>query len=126
MPLISARPAVGLISPRSSRSVVDLPAPFGPRNPNTSPVGDVERQGVERHDRSPNRFVSPSVRIAGADLPLLIVANRSRAIVVHRVPGTDRIDRSTSGGREGGEDLVDEELGGDADVVAVGAEAWVR
>src|SRR2546430_3227903 len=34
---ISARPAVGNTSCMSSFSVVVLPAPFGPRNPNTSP-----------------------------------------------------------------------------------------
>ena len=32
-----ARPDVGGVSPVSIRSVVDLPAPFGPRNPVTVP-----------------------------------------------------------------------------------------
>ena len=36
-PLTSAEPAVGLSRPRIMRSVVDLPAPFGPRNPVTRP-----------------------------------------------------------------------------------------
>jgi len=31
-------PAVGGVSPQIIRIVVDLPAPFGPRNPNTSPA----------------------------------------------------------------------------------------
>src|SRR6266404_5636437 len=37
-PRIRALPAVGKISRISSLIVVDLPAPFGPINPNTSPV----------------------------------------------------------------------------------------
>src|SRR5437879_13654774 len=37
-PRIRALPAVGKINRISSLIVVDLPAPFGPTNPNTSPV----------------------------------------------------------------------------------------
>src|ERR1035441_1585337 len=37
-PATTARPEVGLSSPQSMRMVVDLPAPFGPRNPKTSPL----------------------------------------------------------------------------------------
>ena len=36
-PSISAWPDVGLSRPRIIRMVVDLPAPFGPRNPVTEP-----------------------------------------------------------------------------------------
>jgi hypothetical protein len=36
-PRMSALPEVGRTSPRSIRKVVVLPAPFGPRNPYTSP-----------------------------------------------------------------------------------------
>ena len=50
-PRISARPDVGKISCISSFSVVVLPAPFGPRKPNTSPWPDLERQRIERDVR---------------------------------------------------------------------------
>ena len=63
MPLISARPAVGLISPRSSRSVVDLPAPFGPEEAEHLALGDVERQSSSA-TTDPNRFVNASIRAA--------------------------------------------------------------
>ncbi len=36
-PLTSAEPEVGLSSPMIMRMVVDLPEPFGPRNPVTTP-----------------------------------------------------------------------------------------
>jgi hypothetical protein len=38
MPATMAEPAVGEISVARIRTVVVLPAPFGPRNPNTSPL----------------------------------------------------------------------------------------
>src|ERR1700719_3268102 len=38
-PQITAVPAVGARNPVIIFIVVDLPAPFGPRNPNTSPAG---------------------------------------------------------------------------------------
>src|ERR1700733_13177986 len=37
-PATRARPEVGVNRPQSMRMVVDLPAPFGPRKPNTSPL----------------------------------------------------------------------------------------
>src|ERR1700738_1652731 len=37
LPRMRAVPAVGKIIPINSLMVVDFPAPFGPRNPNTSP-----------------------------------------------------------------------------------------
>src|SRR5664279_3757155 len=37
-PATIARPEVGLSSPHNIRMVVDLPAPLGPRKPNTSPL----------------------------------------------------------------------------------------
>src|SRR3954468_7032506 len=37
MPAIVALPLVGVVRPTSARSVVDLPAPLGPRNPVTVP-----------------------------------------------------------------------------------------
>lgn len=48
MPATVADPEVGVSSVPSVRTVVVLPAPFGPRNPNTSPVADLEGDVVER------------------------------------------------------------------------------
>ena len=53
------------MNPSSRRRVVDLPAPFGPRNPNTSPCSTSSvRWSSATSD--PNRFVRSSVRIAGS------------------------------------------------------------
>src|SRR5690625_6520134 len=41
-PSMSTVPVVGLWSPRRQRMVVDLPAPFGPRNPVMDPSGTVK------------------------------------------------------------------------------------
>ena len=38
LPRIRADPAVGKINRINNLMVVDFPAPFGPKNPNTSPV----------------------------------------------------------------------------------------
>jgi hypothetical protein len=42
MPLIAALPVVGAISPASMRTLVVLPAPFGPRRPKISPSPTVK------------------------------------------------------------------------------------
>ena len=54
-PRISARPAVGKISCMSSFSVVVLPAPFGPEEPEHFPGLDAERQTVQRTVPAPPR-----------------------------------------------------------------------
>jgi hypothetical protein len=41
-PAMETSPADGGINPVSIRIVVDLPAPFGPRNPKTSPFSTVK------------------------------------------------------------------------------------
>ena len=56
-PPISASPAVGRTSPSSIRSVVVLPAPFGPRNPVTP--GRRGEVGSRTAVTAPNRFVRP-------------------------------------------------------------------
>src|SRR6188474_3740134 len=59
-------PEVGWTSPRMTRIVVDLPAPFGPRNPVTLPAWTV-------NDRSctatvePYRFVRPATSITSRE-----------------------------------------------------------
>ena len=49
-PATSASPEVGLASVQSMLIVVVLPAPLGPRKPNTSPVGDLEADAAHRLD----------------------------------------------------------------------------
>ena len=46
-PQTSTRPAVGGKKPATIRIVVVLPAPFGPRNPSTSPGCDPKAQIVD-------------------------------------------------------------------------------
>jgi hypothetical protein len=53
-----AVPASGMTSPASIRSVVVLPAPFGPRNPVTSP-GAAVKLSPSTTVTWPNRFVTP-------------------------------------------------------------------
>src|SRR3954454_154083 len=55
-PLISTDPPVGRASPVISRSVVVLPAPFGPSNPKTDPAG------TSRSSRSTARTPPPAVK----------------------------------------------------------------
>ena len=47
-----ARPRSGATSPSSARSVVDLPAPFGPRKPVIAPARDREAEVVDRGRRA--------------------------------------------------------------------------
>ena len=42
-----ALPSVAAVSPSRIRSVVVLPAPFGPRKPQTLPAGTLEAQPVD-------------------------------------------------------------------------------
>ena len=60
-----AVPAVGGMKPANMRMVVDLPAPLGPRKPNTSPrstVKDTSSTAV----KPPKRLVSFSISISAA------------------------------------------------------------
>ena len=49
MPATVADPALGAISVPSVRTVVVLPAPFGPEEAEHLAVGDLERDVLERH-----------------------------------------------------------------------------
>src|SRR4030088_2047411 len=60
-PATTAVPEVGAMSAHRSRSVVVLPAPFGPRNPKTSPSSTSRSRSCTAVRRS-NRFVRRSVR----------------------------------------------------------------
>jgi hypothetical protein len=57
-----AVPASGATSPASIRSVVVFPAPFGPRNPVTSPGAALKLSPSTAVTR-PNRFVRPETTI---------------------------------------------------------------
>src|SRR5665213_404134 len=63
-PKTSMWPLVGLRRPRSSLTVVDLPEPFGPSRPNTSPFRTSKStlstaRALGRFQKSLNTFVSP-------------------------------------------------------------------
>ena len=57
-PATDALPAVGRASPVRIRSVVVLPAPFGPSRPKTDPAG-TSRSSPSSARTAPNRFVRP-------------------------------------------------------------------
>jgi hypothetical protein len=61
-PRTAVLPAVGRTRPRSARIVVDLPAPFGPRNPVIRP-GSTEKVRSSTASVAPNRFVRLSTSI---------------------------------------------------------------
>src|SRR5436853_4611366 len=65
-PLTVAYPSVGRSSVQSIPMVVDLPAPFGPRKPNTSPV-PTSNETPSTAVNVPKRLVSLSTTIAGVE-----------------------------------------------------------
>src|SRR5688572_4666216 len=79
-PPMSAAPVVGRTSPSTIRSVVDLPAPFGPRKPVTRPAGTSNVRS-RTATTGPNRLPSPRTSIVTAT-PLPVrpgaVVTRSR------------------------------------------------
>ena len=95
-PATHARPAVGGSSVVSMWTVVDLPAPFGPRNPYTSPGST--RRSMPSTARGPflNSLTRPWVSIAASDMPptlrggqaeialLTDVSARARLVLVGR------------------------------------------
>jgi len=62
LPLTRTVPLVGRSSPAIIRMVVDLPAPFGPRNPVTTP-GSTTKLSPSTAVLSPYRLVKPSISI---------------------------------------------------------------
>ena len=71
IPSIEATPPVGLARPVMSRSVVVLPAPFGPSNPKIDPAGTSRsrRSTARTPEAPPNRFVSPRQATAAPLIP---------------------------------------------------------
>src|SRR6187401_2148118 len=66
-PATRAAPAVGRSSVQRIEIVVVLPAPFGPRNPNSSP-GSTENDTPSTAVKSSNRLTRPSTSTAAAAL----------------------------------------------------------
>ena len=64
MPATVTVPASGAIAPTTIRRVVDVPAPFGPRNPQIAPSGTANETRSTAMTR-PNRLTMPSVSIMG-------------------------------------------------------------
>ena len=67
-PSTSTRPDDGAMSPASMRSVVVLPAPFGPSSAKISPGGQLERH-VLTATRSPNDLSGAALSTMLATLP---------------------------------------------------------
>jgi hypothetical protein len=99
MPATLAEPDVGAMSVPRVRTVVVLPAPFGPRKPNTSPgatVNDTSWNAV----RLPKRLVSRSTLRAGdsidparpPDVPLTTYSDH-RSGLAARLKGAVPLDR---------------------------------
>jgi hypothetical protein len=61
MPPMVALPAVGVTRPSTQRSVVVLPAPFGPRNPVTLAGSTLKLRSCTART-APNFLVSPDTR----------------------------------------------------------------
>src|SRR4029077_18917585 len=78
-PATDARPLVGASSVHNMRTVVDLPAPFGPRNPEISP-DSTSRSTPFTAATPPNSRITDSHRIAELLIrsPLTCVETRDR------------------------------------------------
>src|SRR6476661_8282178 len=98
-----ATPALGCRKPSSSRIVVDLPAPFGPRKPKISPGSTVRsRSASAGASWRPYCFVSPRVSmtaIEGNPTPWLIVRAPATR---HPPPRRLRFRRHSHGAVPGG------------------------
>ena len=75
-----AVPAVGIMKPASMRIVVDLPAPFGPRKPSTSPRATVNVT-LSTAVKLPNRLVSPAISIS-TGWPSAVTLRLPRVVVI--------------------------------------------
>src|SRR5689334_5724374 len=68
-----ARPEVGRARPSRTRMVVDLPAPFGPRNP-------VIRPGATRKVRSSTAVTAPYRLVSASTAMVLMSAPKSEGV----------------------------------------------
>ena len=80
IPATVAEPEVGAMSVPSVRTVVVFPAPFGPRNPNTSPW-PTSKETSWNATRSPKRLLRRSTESAGDVLTLSSIVPGRSAVV---------------------------------------------
>src|ERR1044071_3103915 len=87
---MSAVPLVGESRPRTTRIVVDFPAPFGPRKPVTFP-GWTAKLSPSTAVTGPNRFVSPPTSIPAGLAGRQRRAGSGRGGVLDGVAGVDGV-----------------------------------
>src|SRR5260370_3479527 len=98
-PRIRALPAVGKISRISSLIVVDLPAPFGPINPNTSPVSTCifspSSEVLFLRFKNPKGYslVRFSISIAACGMSSLLASRASTSIAQQKIVHGEKIQR---------------------------------
>src|SRR5258706_924718 len=98
-PRIRALPAVGKISRISSLIVVDLPAPFGPINPNTSPVFTCifspSSEVLFLRFKNPKGYslVRFSISIAASGMSSLLASRASPSIAQQKIVHGEKIQR---------------------------------
>src|SRR5713101_5860745 len=99
LPRIRALPAVGKISPIKSLMVVDLPAPFGPINPNTSPVSTCifspSSEVLFLRFKNPKGYslVRFSISIATCGMSSLLASRASPSIAQQKIVRGEKIHR---------------------------------
>ena len=84
-PRTVAVPPLGRINPRIIRSVVVLPAPFGPRNPQISPRRTVISTSLTA-SRSPYFFVNPVVCTASVRAVVVMATSLLEQCRLPRLP----------------------------------------
>ena len=89
LPLTVTDPPVGASSPRIIRMVVDLPAPFGPRKPVTTPGRTVKLRSSTA-SLAPYRLVNPRASIISSLLCDGCAEPRGNAMTPGIVPGRGR------------------------------------
>src|SRR5258708_21131932 len=96
---IRAPPAVGKIRRISSLRVVDLPAPFGPINPNTSPVFPCifspSSEVLFFRFKNPKGYslVRFSISIAASGMSSLLASRDSQSIAQQKIVHGEKIQR---------------------------------
>ena len=76
---MNARPDVGVVNVESIRTIVVLPAPFGPSSETTVPVS-TDRSKPSTAVKSPNLFVRLSALTAGTELDIAYLPLRPSAL----------------------------------------------
>src|SRR4051794_3246442 len=85
-PKTSTRPASGLSSVVKTRTSVVLPAPLGPRRPNTVP-SSIPTDTPARATVTPKRLTTPSARTAGASVVRAAIRMDAKGTRRSRDPG---------------------------------------